>query len=78
MAITTIFNLILRTCFFFQKIGKMKTSMSDYEKSSVVTYPFYFINRQSIHKTNCMQRIKQILMREIFPAIALNIVKQYA
>ena len=27
--------------FFFQKIGKMlKTSMSDYKKSSVVTYPF--------------------------------------
>ena len=39
------FNLILRTLFFFQKIDKMlKTSMSDYEKMSVVTYPFYFIN----------------------------------
>ena len=51
----------------------MKTSMSDYEKLSVVTYPFYLINRQSIHKTNCMQRIKKkILMREVFPAIALN------
>ena len=46
--------------------------MSDYEKSSVVTYPFYFINRQSIHKTNCMQRIKKILMREVFSAIALG------
>ena len=46
--------------------------MSDNEKSSVVTYPFYFINRQSIHKTNCMQRIKKIFMREVFPAIALN------
>ena len=69
------FNLILRTWgVFFQKIGKMlKTSMSDYEKSSVVTYPFYFINRQSIHKTNCMQIIKKILMREVFPAIALKI-----
>ena len=32
------FNLILRTLIFFQKIGKMlKTSMSDYEKSSSVT-----------------------------------------
>ena len=50
----------------------LKTSMSDYEKSSVVTYPFYFINRQSILKTNCVQRIKKILMREVFPAIALN------
>ena len=50
----------------------LKTSMSDYEKSSMVTYPFYFINRQSIHKTNCMQRIKNILMREVFPAIALK------
>ena len=50
----------------------LKTSMSDYEKSSMVTYPFYFINRQSIHKTNCMQRIKKILMREVFPAIALK------
>ena len=50
----------------------LKTSMSDYEKSSVVAYHFYFINRQSIHKTNCMQRLKKILMREVFPAIALN------
>ena len=50
----------------------LKTSLSDYEKSSVVTYPFYFINRQSIHKTNCMQRIKNILMRKVFPAIALK------
>ena len=68
------FNLILRTsCFFFQKIGKiLKTSISDYEKSSVVTYLFYFINRHSIHKRNCMQRIKKILMREVFPAIALK------
>ena len=72
MAITTISTLYYGLC-FFQKIGKMlKTSMSDYEKSSMVTYPFYFINRQSIHKTNCMQRIKKILMREVFPAIALN------
>ena len=37
----------------------LKTSMSDYEKSSAVTYPSYFINRQSIHKTNCMQKIKK-------------------
>ena len=59
---------------FLQKIGKMlKTSMSDYEKSSVVTYPFYFVNRQSIHNTNCMQRIEKFLMREVFPAIALKI-----
>ena len=58
---------------YFKKIGIMlKTSMSDYEKSSMVTYPFYFINRKSIHKTNCMQKIKKILMREVFPAIALN------
>ena len=48
----------------------LKTSMSDNEKSSVVTYPFYFINRQSIHITNCMQIIKKILLREVFPAIA--------
>ena len=47
--------------------------MSDYEKSSLVTYPFYFINWQSIHKTNCMERIKKILMREVFPAIALKL-----
>ena len=67
------FNLILRTWVFFLKIGKMlKTSMSDYEKSSAVTYPFYLINRQSIHKTNCMQIIKKILMQEVFPAIALK------
>ena len=46
--------------------------MSDFEKSSAVTYPFYFINRQSMHKTNCMQRIKKILMREVFPAIVLK------
>ena len=46
--------------------------MSDYEKSSKVTYPFYYINRQSIHNTNCMQRIKKILMQEVFSAIALK------
>ena len=52
--------------------------MSDYEKSSVLTYPFNFINRQSIHKTNCVQRIKKILMREVFPAIALKLmVRKY-
>ena len=50
----------------------LKTSMSDYEKSSLVTYPFYFINLQSIHNEKCMQRIKKILMREVFPAIALK------
>ena len=72
MAITTILTLY-KGVGFFQKIGKMlKTSMSDYEKSSMVTYPFYFINRQSIHKTNCMLRIKNILMREVFPAIAFK------
>ena len=67
-------SLILRTLgFFFLKIGKMlKTSMSDNEKSRVVTYPFYFINRQFIHKTNCMQRIKKILIWEVFPAFALK------
>ena len=33
--------------------------MWDNEKMSVMTYPFYFINWQNIHKTNCMQRIKR-------------------
>ena len=67
------FSLILRTLIFFQKICKMlKTSMWDYEKLSGVTYPFYFINWQSIHKTHCMQTIKKILMWEVLPAIALN------
>ena len=57
--------------FFFQKICKMvKTSKREYEKLSLVTYPFYFINWQSIHETNCMQRIKKILMYG--PAIALK------
>ena len=46
--------------------------MWDYEKLNVVTYPFYFINWQFIHKTNCMQTIKKILMWEALPAIALN------
>ena len=46
--------------------------MWDYEKLSVVTYPFYFINWQSIHKTNCMQRIKKFLMWEVLPTIALK------
>ena len=71
-------------CFFFffffflgggggQKICKMlKTSMWDYEKSSVVTYPFHFINWQSINKTSCMQIMKKILMWEVLPAIALK------
>ena len=66
------FNLMLRTCCFFQKIFKMlKTSMWDYEKSSMVTYPFYLINWQALHKTSCMQRIKKILVWEVLPAIAL-------
>ena len=43
--------------------------MWDYEK---LTYPFYFINWQSIHKANCMQTIKKMLMWEVLPAIALN------
>ena len=46
--------------------------MWDYEKLSVVTYLFYFINWQSILKPNCMQTIKPILMWEVLPAIALN------
>ena len=46
--------------------------MWDYEKMIVVAYPFYFINWQSIHKTNCMETIKKILMWEVLPAIALN------
>ena len=49
--------------------------MWDYEKLSVVTYPFYFINWQSIHKTNCMQTIKKILMWEVLPAIAHNMLQ---
>ena len=70
-------DLNIKDLGFFQKIGKMLvTSMSDYEKSSAVTYPFYFINRQSIHKIHCMQRNKKILMREVFPAIALNTLTQ--
>ena len=39
----------------------------------MVTYPFYSINRQSIHRIKGMQRIKKILMWEVLPAIALNI-----
>ena len=46
--------------------------MWDYEILSVVTYPFYFINWKSIHKANCMQTIKKMLMWEVLPAIALN------
>ena len=46
--------------------------MWDYEKLSLVTYPLYYINWQSIHKTNCMRTIKKILMWEVLPAIALN------
>ena len=46
--------------------------MSDYEKKSEVTYPFYFINWQSIHNSNCMHKIKKILMRKVFPVIALK------
>ena len=44
----------------FKKIGKMLvTSMSDYEKSSAVTFPFYFINRQSIHKKTVCKELKR-------------------
>ena len=46
--------------------------MWDYEKLSLVTYPFYFKNWQSIHKTNCMQTIKKILMWEVLPSITHN------
>ena len=35
----------IKDMFFFSEIFKiLKTSMCDYEKSNVVTYPFYFIN----------------------------------
>ena len=50
--------------------------MWDYEKLSLVTYPLYYINWQSIHKTNCMRTIKKILMWDVLPAIALNKVRQ--
>ena len=43
-----------------------------YEKLSVVTYPFYFINWQPILKTKYLQTIKKILMWGVLPAIALN------
>ena len=46
--------------------------MWDYEKLSLVTYPLYYINWQSIHTTSCMRTIKKILMWEVLPAIALN------
>ena len=49
----------------------LNNSMWDYEKSSMVTYPCYFINWQSMHKTSSMQIIKKILMWEVLPAIAL-------
>ena len=46
--------------------------MLDYEKNEPGVISFFFINLQSIHKINCMQRIKKILMWEVLPAIALN------
>ena len=46
--------------------------MWENEKLSLVTYPLYNINWQSIHKTNCMRTSKKILMWEGLPAIALN------
>ena len=50
-----------------------KTSMWDYENSSVVTYPFYFINWHYIlKKTNCMQIIKKKFYAGRLPAIALK------
>ena len=49
----------------------LKTSMSDYEKIERGDYPFYFINRQTIPKTNCMQRIKNILMQEALKSYPL-------
>ena len=51
--------------------------MWDYEKSSVVTYPFYIINCQSIHKTSCMQRIKKILMWKVYLAPVKTQLLQY-
>ena len=51
----------------------LKTSMRDYEKFTMVTYPFYFINRQSMHKTNCMQSFENISMWEEFSSICYNI-----
>ena len=46
--------------------------MWDNEKLKEVTDPFYFINWQSVHKTNCMQRIKKILMWEELLTIVLK------
>ena len=46
-----------------------KTSILDNEKLSVVVYPFYFVNLQFMHKTNCMQSIEKISMWEVFSSI---------
>ena len=52
--------------------------MCDYEKLSMVAYPFYFRNWQSIHKTNCMRSINKILMWEVLPIIVhIMLMKDY-
>ena len=44
----------------------LKTSIWDFEKLSMVTYLFYFINWQSMHKTYRMQRLEHISIWEVF------------
>ena len=57
----------------------LKTSIWDYKKLSVVTYPFYFIYWQYTHKTNCMQRIKKVfLCWKCYPQLPLNSNKKNA
>ena len=45
------------------------------QKMRTATYPFYFINWQSMHKTNCMQIIDQNSMWEVhvFSSMSLHV-----
>ena len=70
MTITTIQLNIKEDFGYVQKIVQMlKTSLWEYEKLSAVTYLLYFINWQSMHKTNIMQSIEKVSMWEVFSSI---------
>ena len=48
------------------------------KKLSTVTYPFYFINGEPVHKINCMQSIEHISTTELFSSIIIVMFYQYA
>ena len=55
----TLYPLFTVKVRLYHRVHPEKTSIWDYEKLSMVKYPFYFTNWQKRIKTNCMQSIEK-------------------